>query len=433
MPSDGQESSTQESEIEEVIIIGGGFAGMNIARLLAKRGIPSTIYTTGYGASNLWMGTVDVLNYPGDNLLVELAKFQVSIPAHPYSNLSMELMQAALREFYDSFPSLHYFKDQDEICNGHVLTSLGNTKLTTGVWNTIFRHFDTLTEDSICVLVEFREFANSAMHLIAQGLKEKFPGTYVVIEISLLELFRQMNSELVSKVQNGVVSAKTVATFFDNKAIHMSPLASLIKTKLATDFPHISVDKVQYFLFPPILGIDNSPTIFTHLASHLGVECYEMVSLTPSILADRFLHKFQRKLDVLAVPVHTKHTLVALERQDKAWRLHLQTPKGEHITKTSKVVIFAVGSIFAQGIFTESFELGNKFHHLGLEFPDSINKQYEIVSTDEYSNIFIVGAGNFLFSTDLNEDDEARDGTGLGLAIATSYKVAETLKARLHP
>ncbi|MHA1618904.1 MAG: hypothetical protein ACTSVZ_06440, partial [Promethearchaeota archaeon] len=428
MPRDNQESPI--SEIEEVCIIGGGFAGMNTARLLAKRGIPSTIYTMGYGASNLWMGTVDVLNYPGDNLLVELAKFQVSIPAHPYSNLSMDMMQAALREFYESFPSLHAFKDEDEICNGHVLTSLGNTKLTTGVWNTIFRHFDTLTDDSICVLVEFREFANSAMHLIAQGLKEKFPGTYLVLNISLLELFSQMNSELVSKVKNGVVSAKTVATFFDNKAIHMSPLASLIKSKLATEFPEISVDKVQYFLFPPILGIDNSPTIFTHLASHLGVECFEMVSLTPSILADRFLHQFQRKLDVLTVPVHTKHTLVELERKDDFWLLHLQTPNGKKITKTSKVVIFAVGSIFAQGIFTESFELGNKFNHLGLEFPDSIGKNYEIVSTYENSNIFIVGAGNFLFSTDLNEDDEARDGTGLGLAIATSYKVAETLRAR---
>ncbi|TFH27706.1 MAG: hypothetical protein E4G98_05930 [Promethearchaeota archaeon] len=432
MPSDSQEVP-MSSEIEEVCIIGGGFAGMNTARLLAKWGIPSTIYTTGYGASNLWMGTVDVLNYPGDNLLLELAKFQVSLPAHPYANLSMELMQTALREFYESFPSLHLFQDEGEISNSHVLTSLGNTKLTTGVWNTIFRQFDTLTEDSICVLVEFREFANSAMHLIAQGLTEKFPGNYIVLEISLLDLFQQMNSELVSKVQNGYVSAKTVATFFDTKAIHMSPLASLIKSRLVSEFPQISVDKVQYFLFPPILGIDNSPTIFTHLASHLGVECYEMVSLTPSILADRFLHQVQRKLDVLAIPVHTNHTLVELERQDNFWRLHFRTSQGKMMTITSKIVIMAVGSIFAQGIFTESFDLGNKFNTLGLEFPDSIDKQYEIVSTDKNSNIYVVGAANFLFSTDLNEDDEAKDGTGLGLAIATSYKVAETLKARLRP
>lgn len=425
--------STPTTEISDVVIVGGGFAGMNTGRLLAKMGISSQIYSSGFGASKLWMGTVDVLNYPGDNLLLELAKFQVSLPAHPYSNQSMELMQEALNEFYENFPSLYAFRDKDEICNGHVLTSLGNTKLTTGVWNTIFRDFDTLTENSICILIEFREFTNSAMHLVAKGLSDKFPGQYLVLEISLVELFRQMNSDLVDKVKSGEISAKVVAKFFDSKAIHMSPLASLIKAEISETYPDLAYENIQCMLFPPILGIENSPTIFTHLSSHLGVECYEIVSLTPSILADRFLHQFERKLHVLTVPMHTGMKLEDLEKKDDYWVCHFRSQKGEIEKIPARFVVISVGSVFAYGLFSESIELGNRFHRLGLDFPDSIGKNYEVISTNDNSNLFVVGASNFIFSTDLSDEDEVRDGTGLGLAITSSYKVADNIKNRLQP
>ncbi|MGV9141966.1 MAG: hypothetical protein ACOC1X_03420, partial [Promethearchaeota archaeon] len=52
-----------ESDILDVCIIGGGFTGLNCALLLGEEDINCEIYTTGYGASNLWMGTFDFLNY----------------------------------------------------------------------------------------------------------------------------------------------------------------------------------------------------------------------------------------------------------------------------------------------------------------------------------------------------------------------------------
>ncbi|WP_457559717.1 FAD-binding protein [Candidatus Harpocratesius sp.] len=418
----------------DVIVVGGGFAGMNTARLLAQRGIPSVIYDAGYGASNLWLGTVDVLNYPGDNLLLELAKYQVSIPAHPYAHLSMDNLQESLNEFYEKFSSFASFaslnNDSNEICNGHVLTSLGNTKLTTGVWNTIFREFNSLNDNSLCVLVEFVEFSNSPMHLIAKGLKEKFHGTFLVLSISLRELFKQMNADILVNRDSGTLSARTIASFFDSKAIHMSPLASLIKSTFSLDYPELPWKNVSLFLFPPILGIENSPTIFTHLSSHLGVECYEIVSLTPSIMAERFIHQFHRKLQVFAVPLNKYFTLVNLVRNGKDWICHFQDRNGNIEKIKGSFLVIAVGSLFTQGFFAESYELGNKFHQLGLDFPDSINSNYEIASTEKESNIFVVGAANYIFSTDLSEEDEVRDGTGLGVTIATSYKVAEIIHSR---
>ncbi|TFG08638.1 MAG: FAD-binding protein, partial [Promethearchaeota archaeon] len=53
---------------KDVIIIGGGFAGMNAARLLSQEKITCEIYTSGFGASNLWVGTIDLLKCQGNNL-----------------------------------------------------------------------------------------------------------------------------------------------------------------------------------------------------------------------------------------------------------------------------------------------------------------------------------------------------------------------------
>jgi len=416
----------------DVAIIGGGFAGMNTARLLAKKGINCKIIDAGNGASNFWLGTVDVLNYPGDNLILELAKFQVSLPAHPYSHISMEILQKSLQEFYESFPTFSSFQDSNaEVCNGHVLTSLGNTKLTTGKWNTIFSNFGKLTEESVCLLINFQEFTNSPMALIAKGLEEKFQGQFLVLTVSLRQLFQQMNADLMDNMKKQVISVKTIAKFFDEKAIHMSPLATLIKSNFATKFPEIDWKKISLVLFPPIMGIENCPTIFTHLSSHLGIECFETVALTPSIMAERFLRQFQRKIQVLAIPFAKKTKMVDLTKNDSEWIVHLVDSHGNTQKLKTKYIVIAVGSLFTQGLFSESYELGNKFHQLELDFPDSIDSNYEIISTTQKSNIFVVGASNYLFSTDLSEEDEVRDGTGLGVAIATSFKVAEVIQARI--
>ena len=59
---------TEISENIDAIIIGGGFAGMNAARLLSKKQINCEIFTSGFGASNLWVGTIDFLKSQTNNL-----------------------------------------------------------------------------------------------------------------------------------------------------------------------------------------------------------------------------------------------------------------------------------------------------------------------------------------------------------------------------
>ena len=67
---------TEISKNVDVIIIGGGFAGMNTARLLSKKKINCEIFTSGFGASNLWVGTIDLLKSQKTDLDKEFNQFK---------------------------------------------------------------------------------------------------------------------------------------------------------------------------------------------------------------------------------------------------------------------------------------------------------------------------------------------------------------------
>ena len=139
----------------DVAIIGGGFSGMNIARILAQNGLSCSLISGGYGASEFWNGTVDLLNYPGDNIELELAKFQVSIKDHPYSKLSIDEIQKSLIEFNQVYSSFKIYQEEGKIVNKHMITPLGTTKLCVGNWNTVFSAHTDFSEDTDCLLIEF--------------------------------------------------------------------------------------------------------------------------------------------------------------------------------------------------------------------------------------------------------------------------------------
>lgn len=416
----------------DVCIIGAGFAGMNAARLLAKQGISCAIYSSESGASNLWSGSFDVLNYPGDNLALELAKFQVALPAHPYQKQNLDSIHNSLEDFFSVFSRLHAFKNEEEglFINHPILTPFGNMKLCAGVWDTIFHQFDSLTPESTCILVEFQEFPDSTMHLIAKGLQEKFSSRFLVLTLSLQEFFQRTNEDLIEDLKNQKLSTTKLASFFDEKTIHMSSLANYIKEILPKQHDSIDLDEISYYFFPPILGVDKTQTILTNLESYLGAECRELILFSPSIMSARLYQQFSRKLKILSVPVQKGYILKEITRSEDSWLCTIQNEGVIHQIK-SKFLILATGSIFLDGIMSDLPQLGTRFTQLGLEYPNSIGRHLEVRSTGAHSRIFVIGTASFLFSTDLSFGDEVHDGSGLGLAISTSYTAVQAILGQI--
>ena len=123
-------------------------------------------------------------------------------------------------------------------------------------------------------------------------------------------------------------------------------------------------------------------------------------------------------------------TNITAEESNHTWNCHVRNSDGDIVEMNAKYVIVATGSIFVHGFFKDQLKMANQFLSLGLDFPESLNPHFEIISSQPNSNIFVIGSAIFHFSTNLGEDDEIQDGTGLGMAIATSYKVAQEILSR---
>ncbi len=415
----------EPTDICDVCIVGGGYSGMNLARLLTKNDINCKIYSAGYGASNLWAGTVDLLNFPCENLTVELAKFQVSLPQHPYSKIGMDLINKSLDEFFEAFSDFYSFKDGVNYINQPILTMLGNLKLCVGLWNTIFKDFDKLTSESICVLIEFEEFNNSAMFLVAKGLQSQFPGTFLVLTLSLSEIIAQIDPDLAKKIQNDKISLNNLASFFDLHNLSMGIFARYIKSEVEIQYPKVNLDKITYYLFPPVLGI-RPKKVISSLYNHLHVKCYELAALTTSLMSRRLIKQFEQKLEMLSVKINKGFVLTSLERNGLNWNCIFEKGKGEKLQVKAKNVVIATGSLFIKGFLADEVETANKFHELDLEFPGGLGPYFEINSTKNRSKIFAIGSAAFLMSQ-CTDEDEYRDGTGLGVSISSSYAVAQKI------
>ena len=414
----------ESTDICDVCIVGGGFSGMNLARLMTKNGINCKIYSAGYGASNLWAGTVDLLNFPCENLTVELAKFQVSLPQHPYSKIGMDLINKSLDEFFEAFPDLYAFKDNVNYINQPILTMLGNLKLCVGLWNTIFKDFDKINAESICVLIEFEEFNNSAMYLVAKGLQSQFPGTFLVLTLSLSEILTQIDPDLAKKIQKDKISLNNLASFFDLHNLSMGIFAKYIKSEIEVQYPKLQTESISY-LFPPVLGIEPKKVI-SSLNNHLHGESYELAALTTSLMSRRLINQFEQKLELLSLKINKGFVLTSLERNGLNWNCIFEKGKGEKLHVITKNVVIATGSLFIKGFLADEVETANKFHELDLEFPGGLGVNFEINSTQHSSKIFAIGSAAFLMSQ-CTDEDEYRDGTGLGVAISSSYAVAQKI------
>ncbi len=415
----------KEIEQTDVCIVGGGYSGMNLARLLTKKGIDCKIYSAGYGASNLWAGTVDLLNFPRENLTVELAKFQVSIPQHPYAKIGMDLMNDSLDEFFNAFPDFLAFKDGNNYINQPILTMLGNLKLCIGLWDTIFKDFDKLNSESLCVLIEFEEFNNSAMYLVAKGLQSQFPGKFIVLTLSLSNILTQIDPDLARKIQKDKISLNNLASFFDLHNFSMGIFANYIKNEINIQYPNELSNKISYYLFPPVLG--NEPkNIISSLNNHLQGKCFELAALSTSLMSRRLINKFEQKLELLSSKVNKGFVLTSLERNGLNWKCIFEKAKGEKIQVLAKNVVIATGSLFIKGFLADEAEIANKFHELDLEFPGGLGHNFEINSTKNSSKVFAIGSAAFLMSQCADED-EYRDGTGLGVSISSSYAVANKI------
>lgn len=433
-----------EPSAVDVLIVGDGYAGMNTARILKENGINCSIYSYGMGASQFWAGTFDFLKFYGENLSDALDEFKDILPSHPYRFIKYEEAVRSFENFSKSLPDIEFFKEDGFYVNKQVLTSIGNLKPCVGVWKTIFHDFEKLTASSLCVLVDFIEFNNSAMDLAALGLKENAGGKYLVLKLSIVELIKiwesKSGSDLNSEHLGKKLNENQIAQYFDTHFDQMEEFISYLNSEFRQQQTKWSDAPVDFYLFPPVLGLLHYNDILKKLSELLNAECAEIVAQSPSLFAKRLINIFSQHLTKLDIQLTKGYALTAIEKDGDKWKSSFENRKGELQTVKSQYIVFSTGSLFHTGIFETESLFKSNFDSISIPIPNNVNESFELTSTplkhnnEDHSistNLFVCGSSSYLFLGGITDEEEIKYCTGLGLAISTSHKVATSIIKRI--
>lgn len=427
----------KKDDLLDVCIVGGGFAGLNAALILAENNINCEIFTTGYGASQLWVGTFDFLNYDGTTLQEAFSNFQKDFPAHPYGNLTYSEVKTSFDDFFEKFSEFQSFTKNDQYSNKDVLTLIGNLKPCIGTWGSVFNDFNCLDSETSIILVDFYEFNNSAMELVAKGLRERFQSTFKIMRLSFSRIMEIWNIEVNNEKIDGLSDFR-IGNYLDKNLDNLDSLGIYLLEELKIQYPNLDLGKLKYILFPPVLGIRNNEEILEELLNILKIECREIVAFSPSLMSRRFMASFNDKLDKYSMNIHKRFELIDLQRKklngDMIWQLIFKDSKGKKKVISSKYSILAMGSVFQTGLFEQKQNFKMKFKELNINIPNKLPTNFELAFLKENfpSNLFVCGAASYCMLENITDDLEIEFGTGLGLAISISYKVSIDIVERLN-
>ena len=269
----------------DVIVIGGGLAGLMAAAVAAKGGKKVMLLSLGAGTLTIAGGIIDVMGYTDKGIAVgtpSVGVLQVA-PEHPYKKIGL----AAIEE------SIGFFK---EVCEQEGYPYMGNlnemqwiptaagtlkpTCLVPRTMNTV-----ELNQADNVVVLGFEALKDFYPHLIAKNFK-KLPG------------FSDKNYEVVmidpGLVDGRDVTALDVARWLDTPEGLKECVEKMRKV----------IKPGSVVIIPPVLGTSPNYHVAESLEQALGCHFVETASLPPSITGLRLramMMNYVKKLGVRIV------------------------------------------------------------------------------------------------------------------------------------
>ena len=410
----------------DYLIVGAGFAGQYAAILLKQAGLTCEIIDGGSGASNFWAGTLDVLKTQPTDVSFENAfsQFQQKFPTHPYNHVKFSELELIFSKFHELFPEI---RPPQTLENSLVFSSLGTLKPCIGAWKTIFPVQSLENVSDPIILINFEDFSTSSMHLVQKSIQEKFNITPIIVDVKLRDVFPAL-------MKLDKISAFQIGKAFDNLN---DSIIKVFQERIHIALGKNGISHLGGIVFPPILGINHNFKVVKMLEDQLGSPIWELISLSPSLMANRLLHSFQNHVQQLKIPVHKGHTFIQSELFENAYISTIESNRKPTTYKDlkSKGIIFATGSLFQKGGFSdiEKINTMQETSQITLQFRDL--RSFELINNlnrDKPSNIYIIGSQSYTICENITDDDEINHCTGLGLAIITASKaVSSIIKKKL--
>lgn len=317
----------------DVIVVGGGLAGLTAAWQAAAAGAATTLLTHGWG-SLLWhTGCIDVLGYlpPGRGDTVTqpsaaLAQLVSEHPRHPYALVGLETVAAAVEALASLCAAAGYPLAGSLDANFLIPTGVGAARPACLVPATMMNG-DLLRDDAVLV-VGLERFGDLSAHLVADNLSLRgTPARGVTLDLPTLSGRRFFNSSVL-------------ADLFEQESF---------RTEVAEAVSAHLFDAARVG-FPAVLGHLGAADVVADLSSRLGAQVFEIPTLPPSIPGMRLQRILRTAIAAAGGRVVDGAEVLAVTADTGGKLMVTTAAAARHQEHKARAVVLATGGLLGGGI-----------------------------------------------------------------------------------
>ena len=414
----------------DILVIGGGLAGLVSAWKVAQNGKKVRLVTKGWGSLHWGSGCINVLGYypldspePLQSPVEGITQLLRNNPKHPYALTQLEQIEAALDDFKTLCAQAGYPFHGDLDRNWLLPSAPGTFRATCRVPETMMA--GDLRQSQSMLIVGFEQYPDFYSELIAANLTRQ--GRQAI----------GVTIDLRSLRQQRFVTGRVLASLFESGEFRQE-VASQLKTRL------LGARRVG---FPAVLGLNDSLHVKKDLELLLGLPVFEIPTLPPSIPGIRLHNLLLAAIVRLGGQVYD-----GMQAQSAGYEgTRITTVYTEAAARLkphrAKTFILATGGILGGGIHTEfSGKPSEMVFNLPVDAPEDRSRWFEsqfltakghpiyqsgISVSDEfrpvqadgipiYENLYIAG-------NTIGNSDSLRERSAEGIALATAFSVSNQL------
>lgn len=403
----------------DVIVIGGGLAGLTAANVATAQGKKVTVITYGSGSLPLFSGAFDFFGRDDDGEFVASPiKGIENLPeSHPYKKIGVKYIKDAI-EFLTKLTAkynLTYVGNLEKQIP--VVTAAGTLKYSCLVPKSM--DASNLSKAKKIFVVAVKGLKDFYSEMIAENLKKFLNKDIQAVEIDL------------GFLGGRDITSLDGAQFLEDGATAQNLVAQLKNFGIGND---------TAFILPPILGSDGN-AVYEKVKSQVGAEIIETTCLPPSPPGMRLQKVLIQSLRDSGVKIfENTQVLRACKEQNKISGVVVQTAVREKIYRADKIIL-ATGGFYSGGITMKNFEQPKEvIFNLPVYFPageknwsnkdlfsDSpqgfsttgvlVNENLSPSEVNGFENVRVVG--NTLGGSDFIFERSAG-----GIALSSAYKAA---------
>lgn len=401
-------------KISDVIVIGGGLAGLMAAAVATSRGQKATVLTYGSGSLPLASGAIDFFNATAPDTAIK------NLPDnHPYKKIGMKNLEAAAKFLCDIAAQANLPYKGRLSAQIPIVTAIGTLKYSALVPESM--DASKLRDKKKIFIVEIKGLKDFYASMIIENLKKYFPEkTYEAVKLDL---------DLLGGRDITCMDAAQILT--DNE----QPLANELKRLNATADDAI--------ILPPIFGVAGNFSRSV-VQTQVRAEILETTCLPPSPPGIRLQRAFMKYLERAGVRVYENSKVVrGVYNGKKITGVVVQNIVREKTFRAEKIIL-ATGGFYSGGLTMRDFDNPiEPIFDLPVYFPtgeenwsnknlfDDKPQGFSTtgILTDEnlrpvnesgkvfFENLHVVGAN-------LGGSDFIHERSAGGIAISSAYKAA---------